>query len=112
MPDDLARSVAQMVADPTVYLTMNGPSEFHVTGTLRDWSIVERVHAINVPTLLVNGRFDEATDAVMQPFADRIRDVRRHVFANSSHLPHLEETEAYLEVVRAFLDEHDEAPPM
>jgi L-proline amide hydrolase len=96
-----------MVADPTVYATMNGPAEFQVTGTVRGWSIVERVHAVSVPTLLLNGRFDEATAAVMQPFADRIPDVRWHVFESSSHVPHLEEPDTYLDVVRAFLDEHD-----
>jgi len=109
MPDELARSVAQMVADPTVYLTMNGPSEFHVTGTLRRWSIVERLHSISVPTLLVNGRHDEATEVVMRPFADRVPDFRWHVFENSSHLPHLEETAAYLEVIRAFLEQQEAA---
>ena len=29
--------------DPTVYNTMNGPNEFHVIGTLRDWDITARL---------------------------------------------------------------------
>ena len=40
-PDCLNRTFAQLAADPEVYHTMNGPSEFHVTGTLRTWLIGE-----------------------------------------------------------------------
>jgi L-proline amide hydrolase len=93
--------------DPTVYHTMNGPSEFHVIGTIRNWSIIDRLDRIRAPTLLISGRHDEATPAVVQPFADRIKDVRWRIFENSSHLPHVEETEAWLDVVGGFLAEHD-----
>ncbi|KAI3618214.1 proline-specific peptidase, partial [Moniliophthora roreri] len=37
---------------PTVYSTMWGTSESSVTGTLSDWSVIDIVHRINVPTLL------------------------------------------------------------
>jgi L-proline amide hydrolase len=106
-PPELAASFAAVEADPTVYHTMNGPSEFHCIGTIRDWSIIDRLPRIKVPTLLISGRYDEATPAVVQPFADGISEVRWKIFENSSHLPHIEETEAFLPVVAAFLAEHD-----
>ena len=106
-PDDLLASEAQMVAEPTVYHTMNGPNEFHVIGTLRDWSAVDRVDQIAAPTLLVNGAHDEATPATMQPFMDGIPDVTWHTFPDSSHMPHVEEEEDFLSVVGAFLTSHD-----
>ena len=34
-PAELARTFAAIAEDPTVYYTMNGPSEFHVIGTLK-----------------------------------------------------------------------------
>jgi L-proline amide hydrolase len=43
----------------------------------------------------------------VKPFLDGIPDVRWEVFADSSHMPHVEEEERYLQVVGAFLDEHD-----
>jgi L-proline amide hydrolase len=43
------------------------------------------------------------------PFVDGIPDVRWEVFADSSHMPHVEEEERYLQVVGAFLDAHDPA---
>ena len=45
---------------------MNGPSEFHVTGTLRTWSIVNRLDRIKIPTLVTSGRYDEATPAIAE----------------------------------------------
>ena len=103
----VTESFAQIERDPTVYHTMNGPSEFHVVGTLKHWSIVDRLDRIEVPVLLISGRHDEATLACVQPYADRIKNVRWEIFEDSSHLPHVEETERWLSVVGDFLDEHD-----
>lgn len=106
-PPEVAESFALMEADPTVYHTMNGPNEFHVVGPLKDWSIVDRIDRISVPTLLVSGRHDEATEATIQPYADGLANVRWEIFENSSHMPHVEEEDAYLRVVGAFLDKND-----
>ena len=106
-PPEVLRSFSQIEADPTVYFTMNGPSEFHVIGSLKSWSIIDRLDRIKVPTLLISGRYDEATPAVVQPFADGIKDVRWQIFEQSSHMPHVEETELYMKTVGAFLDQND-----
>jgi len=103
-PDEVARTFEYLDEDPTVYHTMNGPSEFHVVGTLRDWSIVDRLGAVSVPTLLVSGRYDEAMPACVQPYAERIPDVRWEVFPNSSHMPHVEEPERFIALLAEFLD--------
>jgi L-proline amide hydrolase len=108
-PPEVAQSFANIAEDPTVYHTMNGPSEFHVIGTLRDWSVVDRVKGIAAPTLLVSGAYDEATPATMQPFMDDIPDVRWEMFPQSSHMPHVEEEERFLTVVGGFLQEHEKA---
>lgn len=105
MPPEVKRTFDAIVADPTVYHTMNGPSEFHVIGSLRNWSIIDRLPQIEVPTLLISGRHDEATPATVQPYADHIPDVRWRIFENSSHMPHVEERQECMAVVSAFLDE-------
>ncbi len=103
MPAEVAHSMAEIDRDPTVYHAMNGPSEFHVIGSIRDWSIIDRVDAVAVPTLLVSGRHDEATPETVQPYFDRIPDVRWEIFEESSHMPHVEEPERFAEVVGGFL---------
>ncbi|MDQ1041755.1 L-proline amide hydrolase [Streptomyces sp. V3I8] len=103
-PRDFMASFMEVYNDPTVYYTMNGPNEFHVIGTLRDWSVVEHCADVAVPTLVLTGGHDEATPATVRPFLDLIPDVRWEVLEESSHMPHLEEPERFLQVLRAHLD--------
>ena len=106
-PPELEASFAALAEDPTVYHTMNGPSEFHCIGTIKDWSIIDRLNRIAVPTLLISGRHDEATPAVVQPYADRIPDVRWRIFEHSSHMPHIEEAEICLPAIAEFIAAYD-----
>ncbi|EGN96620.1 hypothetical protein SERLA73DRAFT_184717 [Serpula lacrymans var. lacrymans S7.3] len=105
MPQGLLTSFHYMDKDPTVYYTMNGPTEFHITGSLKNWSIIEDAHKIVVPTLLINGRYDEAQDEVLLPYFRAIPKVKWVQFAESSHVPHTEERERYMQVLESFLQD-------
>jgi L-proline amide hydrolase len=102
-PDYVTRSFAQMDEDPTVYHTMNGPSEFHCIGSLKTWDITDRLPEISTPTLLVSGRYDEATPHIVEQIHQRIPGAQWQLFEESSHMPHVEEPDAFLETVEAFL---------
>jgi L-proline amide hydrolase len=106
-PDGLQRSFAQMGEDPTVYHTMNGPSEFHVVGTLKGWDITPRLGDVRVPVLVISGEHDEATPAVVRPLVDALSDARWELIEGASHSTHLEQPEHFLELVEAFLSAHD-----
>lgn len=55
--------------------------------------------------MLVNGYFDEAQDITMQPFFDEIPGKVKWIrFAESSHMPQIEESDAFIEGVGRFLD--------
>lgn len=106
-PPEVVASFAQLGADPTVYHTMNGPNEFFVVGTLKHWDITPELHKIDVPTLLLSGRHDEATPATVQPYMDLIKGASWMIFENSSHMPHVEETTFCMGVVGGFLNAND-----
>lgn len=106
-PPEVEESFAQVARNPTVYNTMNGPNEFFVIGTLKSWSIIDRLPAVDVPTLIISGRHDEATPATVQPYKDGIKGSQWEIFENSSHMPHVEEKEKCMQVVGAFLDRND-----
>jgi L-proline amide hydrolase len=106
-PEFVERSFKQIAANPTVYNTMNGPSEFHVIGSLKSWDITDRLHQISAPTLLVSGRYDEATPLIVGQIHERIPGSKWVLFEQSSHMPHVEEPEAFLETVEAFLQTID-----
>jgi L-proline amide hydrolase len=103
-PRDYLASFYEVYNDPTVYRTMNGPSEFHVIGTLKDWSVEDACPRITVPTLVISGRHDEATPDTVRPFLDLIADSRWEIFEESSHMPNLEEPERFLQVLAAYLE--------
>jgi proline-specific peptidase len=101
-PDCLQRSFSRLRQE--VYLTMNGPSEFHVTGNLKTWDITRRLGEIRVPTLVLSGRYDEATPAIAATIQRGIPGAEAVLFEQSSHLPHLEEPDTYLAAVERFLE--------
>jgi L-proline amide hydrolase len=103
LPECVRRTFDQIARNPTVYHAMNGPSEFHVVGSLKEWDITERLPEIDVPTLLVSGRYDEATPLIVGQIAERIPGARWVIFEDSSHMPHVEEPAAFLDAVEGFL---------
>jgi len=106
-PPELVEGFAWIERDPTVYFTMNGPSEFHVIGSIKDWSVVDRLGEIAVPTLIVSGKYDEATPALQETLRAGITGSEWVLFENSAHCPHAEEPERFNKVVGDFLRRHD-----
>jgi len=102
-PECAQRAFARLDEDPEVYHTMWGPNEFTCTGTLKTWDVRGSLGHIDVPTLVLCGRYDEATPAIAETLRAGIAGAELHVFEQSSHLPHLEEPEAYLAAVEEFL---------
>jgi L-proline amide hydrolase len=106
-PPEVTETFDQVARNPTVYNVMNGPNEFFVIGTLKDWNIIPELSRINVPTLILSGRFDEATPACVQPYKDNIRGSQWVIFERSSHMPHVEEQELCMSTVGTFLAQND-----
>jgi L-proline amide hydrolase len=106
-PPYVLASFEQLAADPTVYHTMNGPSEFHVIGSLKHWDIRPQLKEISTPTLLVSGQYDEATPAMVKEIQGLIPGSNWELFAESSHMPHVEEPAKFKRVVSEFLDSKD-----
>jgi L-proline amide hydrolase len=107
MPDDVARTFELLDADPTVYHTMNGPSEFHCIGSAIGWSVTGRLGEIGNPVLIVSGRHDEAGLPLQATLLNGLPTAELTVFGDSSHMPHWEERERYMDVVGGWLARHD-----
>ncbi len=88
-----------------VYHAMWGPSEFCVIGKLKEWDITDRLGDIRMPTLILSGRYDEATPAIAETLQRGIPGSEWVLFENSGHFPQLEETELYLRVLNRFLEQ-------
>jgi proline-specific peptidase len=90
---------------PDVYRAMQGPNEWTTTGALKGWDTRDRLHEIDVPTLVVRGRYDMCTEPIAAELVNGIKGAREVVLEHSSHTPALEETEKYLEAISTFMRE-------
>lgn len=86
-----------------VYLHMWGPSEFSVTGTLKQYERVDALRTLTLPVLFTCGEYDEATPATTRHYQRHLPGSEIAVFGGASHSHHLEKTEEYLKTVREFL---------
>jgi L-proline amide hydrolase len=110
-PEPWARTLAKLEANPEVYNTMAGPSEFHVIGTLKEWDIRDRLGEIRLPTLVTSGRHDEATPTIAETVHRSIAGSEWVIFEQSSHMAHLEEEDEYRRVVEDFIGGVAEGQP-
>lgn len=85
--------------------TMLGLSLFTVAGNLKTYDGLSRLRELTAPVLLTAGRYDQSTPEAAAEYQAHIPGSRLVIFENSSHMPHLEETDAYLRVIRDFLRE-------
>jgi pimeloyl-ACP methyl ester carboxylesterase len=104
LPLSLTLCQDYLARNQQVYETMWGPSEFFATGVLADWDVESRLGDIDVPTLVLSGRHDEATPAHQQRLQEGIRGSQRLTLEHSAHLTFFEEPTRYCEVLTSFLE--------
>ncbi|MCF7874826.1 MAG: proline iminopeptidase-family hydrolase [Candidatus Omnitrophica bacterium] len=86
-----------------VYLTMWGPSEFTITGTLKNYDLLAQLNKIKQPVLLTCGDYDEAGVKTVKDYQMAFKNASMAVLPNSSHTHHLEKPDLFLQIVRSFI---------
>ena len=85
------------------YTGMWGPNEFTCNGLLRGYDGLAELEAIQTPTLITCGEFDEAAPDSCRKIAKLIPQARYAEFEDASHLTFVDSREIYIETVRKFL---------
>ena len=102
-PPELERMLRER--GPESYRAMWGPNEWTLTGALQGWDVRPRLRELDLPALVIRGRYDLSTERIAATLVHGLPQAREVVFEASSHTPVLEETERYLEIVGGFLRE-------
>ena len=102
---DLDSSFASF--NQAIYVYMQGPSEFTITGTLKHYDATGFLPKVQVPTLVTVGEFDEVGPELVRGHSGRIPGARYVVFAGAAHLTPWDAREENLRVVREFLRSAD-----
>jgi proline iminopeptidase len=100
-PDSINRTFQGMNAD--VYNYMWGPSEFTLTGTLKDFNITEELSCIKAPVLFTCGRYDESTPQATEYYHNRLPGSEFFIFEDCSHMHHIEKQSQYNALIKDFL---------
>jgi len=87
-----------------MYLYMQGPSEFTITGTLKDYDATPYLPHIKVPTLFTVGEFDEAGPEVIKSYADKVHGSQYMVLPGAAHITMWDARDENVRVVREFLN--------
>lgn len=90
-----------------IYNYMQGPSEFTITGTLRNYNSTDFLPSVRVPLLYTVGEFDEADTATVRHFASLTPGAQVAVIAGAAHITSWDAPEENVRVVRAFLRQAD-----
>lgn len=102
-PGSFVRTMEGLAANSEVYMTMNGPSEFHVIGTIKDWDVTSQLHRIQAPTLIFCGEHDEVTPATAELAHRGIAGSEFEVMPGCSHMSQEERPEETLGMLRDWL---------
>ena len=98
---DLDSSVATFNQD--IYVYMQGPSEFTITGTLKNYDVTSYLPQVKVPTLFTVGEFDEVGPEIVRSFAAKTPGARFVQYAGASHITTWDARDEDVKTVREFL---------
>lgn len=104
-PDPVNRAFARL--NHTVYVLMQGPSEFGLSGRLEKWDRSGDLKTITVPTLVVGAQYDTMDPAHMKWMSDQFPNGSYLYCANGSHMDMYDDQNTYMNGVIKFLEETD-----
>jgi proline iminopeptidase len=85
-----------------VYQTMQGPTEFIVSGNYRNWNRWDDLSKINIPTLVISGRFDTINPEDTIKIAKLIPKAKVKICENGSHLSMYDDEDDYFKAIFDF----------
>jgi proline iminopeptidase len=100
-PEELEYSFAELGEDS--YVAMNGPSEFNITGVIKDWDVTGEIQRIDAPVLVLAGRHDELSPEAQQDMAQAFPNGECVILENGAHMPFFDDREAFMAAAREFL---------
>ena len=89
------------------YLVGWGPNEFTPTGTLSGFEVTDRLPEIETPCLITSGQRDLCSPCIAKTMFDGLPHAKWELFAESGHMPFVDEHEKYCRVLRRWLLDRD-----
>ena len=104
-PDPVNSGFARI--NQELYVTMQGPSEFGLSGRLEQWDRKADLKNIAVPTLVIGAQYDTMDPEHMQWMSTQVQNGSYLYCPDGSHLDMYDDQERYLAGLIRFLKETD-----
>ena len=105
-PEPMSRSLNQ--TNQSLYVTMQGPSEFGLSGKLEQWNRMDDLKHIKVPTLVIGATHDTMDPAYMEKMANSMENGSFLLCPKGSHMCMYDDQERYMYGLIKFLNESSE----
>ncbi|MCK4285532.1 MAG: proline iminopeptidase-family hydrolase [Candidatus Lokiarchaeota archaeon] len=104
-PDPVVRAFKHINND--IYTSLQGPSEFGVSGKIAKWDRTQDLDKINVPTLIIGATYDSMDPKHMKWVASQIKR-SQFLLCNGSHLTLFDDQENYFSGLIKFIKRVDQ----
>lgn len=105
-PEPVTRSFGKM--NQSLYVTMQGPSEFGIGGNLAKWDIKKDLPTIKVPTLTIGGKFDTMDPEHMKWMSMQVKKGHFLLCPTGSHMSMYDDQQHYFPGLIGFIKDVDE----
>ena len=104
-PEPLTRSLGKL--NQSLYVTMQGPSEFGVGGNLVNWDVSKELPKIKTPTLTIGGTHDTMDPEHMKWMSTQVQNGRFLLCPNGSHMAMYDDQKNYFPGLIQFMKDVD-----
>ena len=104
-PEPITRSFAKM--NQSLYVTMQGLSEFSISGKLLLWDVKAELPKLTIATLTIGGAFDTMDPEHMKWMSTQVKNGRYLHCPNGSHMSMYDDQQVYMKGLVQFLQDVD-----
>ena len=100
-PEPVSRAMGKI--NQSLYVTMQGPSEFGVSGKLTNWNRVPDLPKLRVPVLSIGGKYDTMDPDHMRMIATKVQKGNSLICPQGSHMSMYDDQQTYFKGLLTFL---------
>ncbi len=104
-PEPLKRSFTKI--NQTIYVSMQGPSEFGVSGKLEKWDVTAKLPDLKVPTLVIGATHDTMDPNHMKMVSEKVQKGRFLLCPEGSHMSMWDDQAHYFPGLISFIKDVD-----
>ena len=104
-PEPMTRSFSK--SNQSLYVTMQGPSEFGIGGNLTNWDVSQQLPQIKTPALTIGGTYDTMDPEHMKWMSTQLPHGRFLLCPNGSHMSMYDDQKNYFPGLVQFIKDVD-----